>query len=131
VINLEYWNMAKARITTKSGSKVIIEGSPEEVASLLAILERTPTGGSAPKDTPRKKERRLQSNTKQTPTTLLAELADGGFFKKPKELSAIKTALQEQGHYYPVTSLSPAVLRAVRKRILRRIRDGKRWLYVQ
>jgi len=123
--------MAKARITTKSGSKVIIEGSPEEVASLLAILERTPTGGSAPKDTPRKKERRLQSNTKQTPTTLLAELADGGFFKKPKELSAIKTALQEQGHYYPVTSLSPAVLRAVRKRILRRIRDGKRWLYVQ
>jgi hypothetical protein len=123
--------MAKARITTKSGSKVIVEGSPEEVASLLAILERTPTGGSAPKDTPRKKERRLQSNTKQTPTTLLAELADGGFFKKPKELSAIKTALQEQGHYYPVTSLSPAVLRAVRKRILRRIRDGKRWLYVQ
>jgi hypothetical protein len=123
--------MAKARITTKSGSKVIIEGSPEEVASLLTILERTPTGGSAPKDTPRKKERRLQSNTKQTPTTLLAELADGGFFKKPKELSAIKTALQEQGHYYPVTSLSPAVLRAVRKRILRRIRDGKRWLYVQ
>jgi len=123
--------MAKARITTKSGSKVVIEGSPEEVASLLAILERTPTGGPAPKDTPRKKERRLQSNTKQTPTTLLAELADGGFFKKPKELSAIKTALQEQGHYYPVTSLSPAVLRAVRKRILRRIRDGKRWLYVQ
>jgi hypothetical protein len=123
--------MAKARITTKSGSKVIIEGSPEEVASLLAILERTPTGSSAPKDTPRKKEHRLQSNTKQTPTTLLAELADGGFFKKPKELSAIKTALQEQGHYYPVTSLSPAVLRAVRKRILRRIRDGKRWLYVQ
>jgi hypothetical protein len=123
--------MAKARITTKSGSKVIIEGSPEEVASLLAILERTPTGGSTPKDTPRKKERRLQSNTKQTPTTLLAELADGGFFKKPKELSAIKIALQEQGHYYPVTSLSPAVLRAVRKRILRRIRDGKRWLYVQ
>jgi hypothetical protein len=123
--------MTKARITTKSGSKVIIEGSPEEVASLLAILERVPTGGSAPKDMPRKKERRLQSNTKQTPTTLLAELADGGFFKKPKELSAIKTALQEQGHYYPVTSLSPAVLRAVRKRILRRIRDGKRWLYVQ
>lgn len=123
--------MAKARITTKSGSKVIVEGSPEEVASLLAILERTPTGGSEPKDTSRKKERRLQSNTKQTPTTLLAELADGGFFKKPKELSAIKTALQEQGHYYPVTSLSPAVLRAVRKRILRRIRDGKRWLYVQ
>jgi hypothetical protein len=123
--------MAKARITTRSGSKVIIEGSPEEVASLLAILERAPAGDSAPKDTPRKKERRLQSNTKQTPTTLLAELADGGFFKKPKELSAIKTALQEQGHYYPVTSLSPAVLRAVRKRILRRIRDGKRWLYVQ
>lgn len=121
--------MAKARITTKSGNKVLIEGSPEEVASLLAIIDGAPT--VAAKNAPRMKESRPRSKARPTPTTLLADLTDGGFFKKPKELSAIKTALQEQGHYYPVTSLSPAVLRAVRKRILRRIRDGKRWLYVQ
>ena len=27
-------------------------------------------------------------------------------FQKPKELGAIKHALEEQGHYYPVTTLS-------------------------
>jgi hypothetical protein len=61
---------------------------------------------------------------------LVSQLIDGGFFKKPKELGAIKTALEEQGHYYPVTTLSPAVLRLVRKKQLRRIKDKKRWLYV-
>jgi hypothetical protein len=40
-------------------------------------------------------------------------------------------ALEEQGQFYPVTSLSPTVLRLVRKRELRRIKDKKRWLYVR
>ncbi len=62
--------------------------------------------------------------------SLIADLIDGGFFKKPKELSAIKLALEEQGHYYPATSLSPNLLRLVRKRDLRRIKDKKRWQYV-
>jgi len=61
---------------------------------------------------------------------LVSELIDGGFFKKPKELSAIKIALQEQGHFYPITTLSGVLLRLVRKRDLRRIKDKKRWLYV-
>jgi len=54
---------------------------------------------------------------------------DGGFFRKPKDLAAIKVALEEMGHYYPITTLSPTLLRLVRKRQLRRTRDKKRWLY--
>jgi predicted transcriptional regulator len=62
--------------------------------------------------------------------SLIIDLIDGGFFKKPKGLSSIKSTLEEQGHYYPVTTLSPVVLRLVRKRQLRRIKDKKRWQYV-
>jgi hypothetical protein len=52
------------------------------------------------------------------------------FFKKPKELGEIKKALEEQGHFYPRTSLSPMLIRLVRKKELRRLKDGKRWTYV-
>jgi hypothetical protein len=60
---------------------------------------------------------------------LIASLIDGGFFKKPKDLAAIKVSLEESGHYYPVTTLSPTMLRFVRSRQLRRIKEDKKWLY--
>jgi len=62
---------------------------------------------------------------------LIASLVDGGFFKKPRDLASIRTALAEMGHHYPVTTLSPIMLRLVRKRNLRRIKEQKRWVYVQ
>lgn len=117
--------MAKAHLTTKSGTKIVIEGAPEEVAALVAQFEGAPTRSSkAVASKPR------ASRAKAGPVNLVAELIDGGFFKKPKELGAIKLALEEQGNFYPVTTLSPILLRMVRKREVRRIRDKKRWLYV-
>jgi len=117
--------MAKAHVTTKDGAKITIEGTPEEVAVLVLRLEK---GTASSQKRTRLEER--GSRPSATPTSLITDLIDGGFFKKPKELSAIKLALEEQGHYYPVTSLSPTLLRFVRKRQLRRIKDQKRWLYV-
>lgn len=119
--------MAKAHITTSGGTKVTIEGTPNEVAALLARLE-----GNAPVVSNRDSRVPIprKAKAKAGPVGLLSELIDGGFFKKPKELSAIKLALEEQGHFYPVTTLSPLMLRLVRRRELRRIKDKKRWLYV-
>ncbi|SRR6266568_112650 len=117
--------MAKAHVTTASGAKITVEGTPEEVVVLVAQLQ-----GRAALPQRRTKAAKHESRPKPTPTNLISDLIDGGFFKKPKELSAIKLALEEQGHYYPVTTLSPALLRLVRRRQLRRIKDQKRWLYV-
>jgi len=119
--------MTKTNIITKDGTKIVIEGSPQEVAALVNQLK---IGIHTAKTRNTGRAEKYKSRPKATPINLIAELIDGGFFKKPKELSAIRLALEEQGHYYPVTSLSPALLRLVRKRYLRRIKDKKRWLYV-
>lgn len=119
-------NMATAQITTKNGAKVTIEGSPDEVATLLERLDKHVHERFAKVASRNKNE----GQSKATPVNLISELIDGGFFKKPKELGAIKIALEEQGHFYPVTTLSPALLRLVRKKELRRLKDKKRWLYV-
>ena len=118
--------MAKAHIITKDGTKVTIEGTPQEVATLVTQLK----GRISTDRAITRKASKHKSRAKASPINLISELIDGDFFKKPKELGAIKLALEEQGHYYPVTSLSPTVLRLVRKRQLRRIKDKKRWLYV-
>ena len=118
--------MAKAHITKSNGTKVTIEGSEREVANIIKLLEISHEG----KAEKTKKNVRKVSNSKPTPASLICDLIDGGFFKKPKGLAAIRLALEEQGHFYPVTTLSPALLRLVRKKELRRIKENKRWLYV-
>jgi hypothetical protein len=117
--------MPTASITTPSGAKVVIEGSQLEVADLLAIFHRAETSAAKPRP------RVPASNAVRTgPLELLLGLIDDGFFKAPKDLGSVKAALEEQGHFYPTTTLSPLMLRLVRRKALRRIRDNKRWTYV-
>jgi hypothetical protein len=122
--------MAKANITTTQGTKITIEGNPQEVAAVIKHLESDyvpKTAGS--KVSKKSGTPKATRSRRETPISLVSSLIDGGFFKKPKDLGAVKTALEELGHFYPVTTLSPALLRLVRKRELRRIKDKKRWLY--
>ncbi len=101
---MEYVNMAKAHIT-KGSTKITVEGTPEEVAELVAKLTSetvSPRGLAS-----RVKAARSGRAQKATPNNLI----------------------EGMGHFYPVTTLSPTLLRLVRRRQLRRIKDQKRWLY--
>lgn len=118
--------MAKAHIKIKNGTTITIEGTPREVADLMERFKEGPLRlakkRSADKDSKR--------TEKVTLGDMISELIDGGFFKKPKGLGEVKMVLEEQGHFYPVTTLSPILLRQVRRRELRRIKNKKRWAYV-
>jgi len=74
------------------------------------------------------------SSSKKTRPTLvgfISEMISSGFFKEPKQIGAVKAALEENGQFYPTTTLSPALLRLVRARQLRRIKDDTgHWSYV-
>jgi len=115
--------MAKAHITTKEGALITIEGTPAEVAAITEKL------GGAMAPSLQKGSKHRQSKLKPTPMGLLGSLIDGNFFKKPKDLAAVKVALEEMGHIYPMTTLSPILLRLVRKHQLRRIKEKNRWFY--
>jgi hypothetical protein len=111
--------MAKATMTLE-GATVVVEGSQDEVAALLARFQGRPqpqTGGPVRKP-------------KLGPMSLLHELIADGFFREPKELGAVRAALAEKGHFYPVTSLSPLMVRLVRRKELRRLKEKNRWMYV-
>jgi hypothetical protein len=117
--------MAKAHITTPSGINVEIEGTPAEITAVVHDLE-----AKAKKVAPER------SRSKAKPgrvllVDLIGSLIDGGLFKKPQDLGGVRTALAEMGHHYPVTTLSPTMLRLVRRRQLRRLKEQKRWVYVQ
>ena len=117
--------MAKAHIKRPDGTSITIDGTPQEVAELVGKLEIGAPAKKRTSDSPPKRDARQ----KLTLSDLLMLLIDDGLFKKPKDLAAVKAVLAERGHVYPVTTLSPALLRLVQRRYLRRIKQDKRWFY--
>ena len=118
--------MPTASITMPSGATIVIEGTPTEVADLVAKFQATEAhpGKSAARSL------RGATSWRTGPFELIVGLIEKGFFKTPRELGGVRVALEEQGHFYPVTTLSPIMLRLVRRKFLRRIKNNKRWTYV-
>lgn len=119
--------MPIAILSLASGARVTIEGSSEEVVALMALLDH---GEGGQESRGAKRPRSTGPGARATPTNLVHELVAEGFFREPRSLRAVNEALRTRGHFYPATTLAPTLLRLVRTKRLRRLRDGKIWTYV-
>lgn len=118
--------MPTASITMPGGATIVIEGTQSEVADLVAKFQ----GTEAHTEKSVTRSPRGTTSSRTGPFELIVGLIEKGFFKTPKELGAVRVALEEQGHFYPVTTLSPVMLRLVRRKFLRRMKNNNRWTYV-
>ncbi len=133
--------MAKANLVLPDGTKVNIEGTADEVFLLLGKLsaQESKSGGTttAKKKTKKKRKKAASGNGGTTgkkqegPTSLITELIDEGYFKAKHTLADIQKKLEERGHIYAQTSISPQLTRLTRKRTIRRIKENKGWVYVK
>jgi hypothetical protein len=64
------------------------------------------------------------------PTEYIRELIGEGYFKTKREIGAVRDKLEERAHIYPVTSISGPLLRLVKKKELRRLKEDEVWRYV-
>jgi len=115
--------MVKAKITSPDGVTITLDGTPKEISAVVEDLKT-----KAAQATPRR-QRVSEKSGPVLLVDLIASLKDGGFFRKPRDLASVKSKLAEMGHHYPVTTLSPVMLRQVRHRNLRRIKEQGRWMY--
>ena len=121
--------MVKANIETRDGSKIVVEGTEEEVASIIKLVQHKTQQSESSKTEGKKFTK--SSGSKPSVADLVLSLSSEGFFDKPKTLAEIKTRLEEQGYFYPITTLSSIVLWLIKRRDLRRIKEGKKWAYVK
>lgn len=81
-------------------------------------------GAARGQSTPSKKQQaqgsKAKRNAKGGPQAYLDELADEGFFKKPKTIANVKAELENRGHHIPLTSLSGPLQKLCQRKILRR-----------
>jgi len=127
--------MAKATLTLSDGTMVLIEGSSEEIAKIMSLHSTTiQTQSSKPPSTTKanksKSTSKKSSQSMTGPKQRIFELKSSGFFEEKRSIMDIQKKLEEQGHIYAQSSLSPALVRLVRSRDLRRVKEDKVWLYV-
>jgi hypothetical protein len=122
--------MLKTVLTTKSGMTVTIEGAKEEIKDIIKMIEEREQTSSKHIDRPIKQKTKPKQ-LKFTATDSILRLKEEGYFNKPKTLLDIKRTLEEEGHIYPVTTLSGIMLGQVRKQNLKRIKENKNWAYVK
>lgn len=118
--------MVKAEIKKKDGTRIVIDGSEEEVKRLLDLIHE-----DRPVETQKTKENKETKKGKMSIGDMILELGEEGFFKNPKSLVEIKNALSEKGGIYEVTTLSTLMIRLVRKRSLVRVKKDNKWVYVK
>lgn len=123
--------MTKANIELPNGTKISVDGSPEEVAKAVKLMQGDISSYSRKNHAPAKQTKKTVSSRKVGLIGRVRELIREGLFKKQKTLQEVKDSLAEKGHIYPVTSISPALVRLVRARELRRIEHNKKWTYVE
>ncbi len=128
----------KSNLVLPDGTKVQIEGTADEVAVLVAKCSSGSPSASTPASKQRKRKRpsgKTNGGPRRTkakgPVSLITELAAEGFFKTKRMLPEVQKKLEESGHIYAQTSLSPAVLGLTKKKILRRLKEKKGWAYVR
>src|SRR5712691_5882906 len=99
--------MAKAKIITETGTKITIEGDPKEVAAMVQQVQGKGTAlPTAARDSAGITRRAARQ--RHTPTNLIASLIEGGFFRKPKDLAAVKVGLgSTAGHGRSDASVAP------------------------
>lgn len=112
--------MVKAIIKLKDGTEVSVEGAPEEIAKTKDLLLKE-------KDVVLLKKRQK----KKGPLFRILELKAENFFDKPKTISEIKQKLEEKTYYYPLTSISPALIRLYRQGELGRLKKDGKWVWVK
>jgi hypothetical protein len=120
--------MAKAEIVLKDGTKMNIEGTPDEIMQIKEHLEKSKVGNLSSEDKDPKKDFGISSQ--EGPLSRIYNLIKEGFFKEKRTLADIKSKLEEKAIFYDVTSLSPTLLRLVKRGIIRRIKEEGQLRYV-
>jgi hypothetical protein len=121
--------MAKATIKSKSGALITVEGTENEVASILGVFERTAVVGHVKELVTKAQATKKDEKKRAAASDLIVRLKEDGFFDKAKGLGEIATALEEKGYIYPVTTLSGVMLGLVQKKFFGRKKLENRWVY--
>ena len=119
--------MAKSTIDLPDGTKVTVEGSPDEIAKVIQLY----AGGQAKskKGKPKGKTAK-KKHSKEGPQTRIGSLIDDGFFAEKQDINGVLAELERRGFIYKQEHISNPLRRLVTAKRLRRMKEDGKWIYM-
>ena len=124
-----YMNMAKAEINLPNGTKITIDGTPEEIIKIKESL-------SNEQPTSTKKKQVVNKNSmprkvsKEGPLVRIRLLIEKKFFNEKRTIENVRKKLEEMAIFYKASDLSTSLIRLVQSGELRRLKEEGQWRYV-
>ena len=87
--------MARATIKSKTGALITVEGSQDEVSSILSVFERTSVVGHAKEVATKKQVRNKEEKKRLAASDLVVSLKEEGFFETKKRGKFLKNHLKK------------------------------------
>ena len=124
--------MAKAQITLPDGTKIHLEGTPEEIISVQGALSQNSTDKRFSKKTksPKRSPVNNRKPSKEGPMSRIRDLISEDFFKEKRKMDEVKIILEQKAIFYQASDLAPTLIRLIKKGELRRIKENNKWVYV-
>ena len=108
-------------VQAEAAVKAVKDPELRRVAFEKVLDDLLASGGKPSKKKAAKNEQpKAASKKARGPLGYARELAEEGFFKKPKTIVQVKAELENRGHHIPLTSLSGPMQTLCQKRVLRR-----------
>ncbi len=122
-------DMAKADIILPNGTKISIDGTPEEIIKIKESLSSEKSQATKKRKIS-KKQNGSKKISKEGPLARVRLLIEKDFFKQKRTLEEIRKRLEEMAIFYKVSDLSPSLIRLVKKGEIRRLKEEGQWRYV-
>lgn len=123
----------KATIKTKY-SEITIESDRQTIQDIVATVQRRDESRERfMVEREKRQTPQIFNETKAAPTNAteaILKLKSEEFFKTKKSLSEVRNELERRGFIYPNTTLSPLLLKLVKRGELGRLSEGGVWVYV-
>lgn len=113
--------MVKADFKFPDGTTAKFEGTPDEIYSLTEKFQKNNVFTKGVKQ---------KSSSLNGPQQRIRLLIEAGFFKQRKTLTDVKIKLEENGYIYTSNILSKPLLRLVKNKEIRRVKENGKWNYI-
>jgi hypothetical protein len=132
--------VATADINLADGTKIRIDGTPEEIARVLVLYQKSHPPVPAA-DPGRAESSSLVGSAQRRRSEPKPRVGNGAmqyirglitdnYFSERRSLADVMAKLEEMARIYPPEQVSTPLRRLVLSKELRRLRDGKNWAYV-
>jgi hypothetical protein len=122
--------MAKAEINLPNGTKITVDGTPEEIIKIQGAFsrpseyERKDSRVYGSKVIPKKKPNKIG------PLGRIRNLIEEDYFKDKRTIEDVRKILEERAIFYKSSDIAPSLIRLVKKGELRRLKEDGQWRYV-